>query len=371
MKIVLIGPVHPYVGGISQHTGLLCEALRAEHQVVMFSYKFLYPRFLFKRKQKDESGGGSIGDTRFIIHTANPFNWISSARKIRDEKADLIVVPWWHPYFAPCYLTMTRFMGKSKLVFVCHNVFPHERFPLDRFLTKWVLRKGDAFVVQSRTDEADLKSIKPDAVCRVNPHPTYDIFRAEGISEAEGRGRLGIGADIPMLLFFGFIREYKGLRHLLAAMPAVLERMPEAQLWVVGDFAGDRAAYEALMEGGGITTNVHIVDGYIPDREVENYFAAADLVVLPYESATQSGIVQIAYAFEKAVVVTDVGGLPEVVRDGETGFVVEARNPQALAAAIIRYFTEGRRDEFRENIRAHAAEFSWERLAEKVVDVVY
>lgn len=366
-KIVLVGPVYPYKGGISHYTSLMCAALRKQNQVYMMSYKFQYPKFLYKKEQKDFGNDAfRVEDTDYAIHTASPFNWVSAARKIRRLKPDLVIFQWWHPYFAPCYFAMSRLLGKIKTLYVCHNVFPHERFPLDRFLTKMVLGKGDCFIVQSSQDEEDLLSIRPGARYKKTVHPTYNAFRLQGLSREEGRRQLKLSADEKVILFFGFVREYKGLKHLLRAMPAISGSMEKARLLVVGDFPGNREEYTKLIEELGIEDAVDIYDGYIPDREVEKFFAAADLVALPYESATQSGIVQIAYGFEKPVVVTNVGGLPEVVREGETGYVVEAGDSAALGEKIIEYFREGKQEAFREAIRAEAERYSWDRMAETV-----
>lgn len=364
-KIVLVGPVYPYKGGISHYTSLMCTALREENDVYMMSYKLQYPKFLYKKEQKDYGNSTfCIDDTDYAINTANPFNWISVALKIRRMKPDLVIIQWWHPYFAPCYFTLSRLLGKIKTLFVCHNVFPHERFFLDRFLTKLVLKKGDRFIVHSEQDAGDLKSIKENAVYRKTVLPTYNVFKIQDLTREEGRRQLQIPDGEKVLLFFGFIREYKGLRYLLRAMPEVMGRLEKIRLLVVGDFPGNKDAYLKLAEELGIMSVTHIYDGYIPDREVEKFFAASDLVVLPYISATQSAIVQIAYGFEKPVVATNVGGLPEVVRDGETGYVVEAENSKALAERIIQFFEEGKAKEFYDAICAEAERYSWGRMTE-------
>lgn len=366
-KIVLVGPVYPYKGGISHYTGLMYRALRSRYDVSMVSYKMQYPKFLFKKEQKDYSNDTfKIDGTNYWIHTANPLNLVGTAGKIRREKPDLVIFQWWHPYFAPCYWILCRLLGRCRILFVCHNVFPHERFPMDRFLTKLVLRQGDYFITQSKMDAEDLLSIEKDARYVQAVHPTYNAFKFEDMSREQARGLLGIGADERVVLFFGFVREYKGLRHLLRAMPLLRSFGMDVRLLVVGDFGDDRQEYMDLIDELGIRNMLEIHGGYIPDKEVEKYFAACDLVALPYESATQSGIVQIAYGFEKPVVVTDVGGLPDVVTDGETGYVVEPRNPDALAEAVRRYFEEGKEEEFRRNIEGEAYRYSWDRMAEHV-----
>lgn len=367
MKIVLIGPVYPYKGGIAHYTSLLCNALRKKHDVLMISYKMQYPKLLFKKEQKDYSNKSfQIEDAQYWLNTANPFNIISTARRIRQWKPDVVVLQWWHPYFAPCYYLLARFLKHIPILFTCHNVFPHERFPMDQFLSRMVLRRGSGYIVQSHLDEADLLTVKPDAKHIVTPHPTYNAFKMQNMSREEARELLQVDVRTPMLLFFGFVREYKGLGYLLDAMGEIKEQMPETQLWVVGDFGEDKDKYLEQIQNNGIEDQVVLVEGYIPDREVEKYFAAADLVVLPYISATQSGIVQIAYGFEKPVVVTDAGGLPDVVQDHRTGYVVPKENADAIAKAVIDFYHTDHTIPWAEYIREQAGEFSWETMVARV-----
>lgn len=367
MRIVLIGPVYPYKGGISHYTSLLCRALRQKHEVIMVSYKMQYPKFLFKKEQKDYSNKSfQVDDTKYWIHTANPINLFLAARRIGKLRPDAVILQWWHPYFAPCYRILATLLGEIPLLITCHNVFPHERFPLDRFLTRMVLKRADGYIVQSHLDEKDLLTVKPDANYVVTPHPTYNAFKMKNMSKAEARALLAVGSDSPMLLFFGFVREYKGLKYLLDALPEVKKRIPDISLWVVGDFGDDKDVYLEQIEKNRIGDNIRLVEGYVPDQEVEKYFAAADLVVLPYVSATQSGIVQIAYGFDKPVVVTDVGGLPDVVRHKETGYVVPSGNAQEIAKAVISFYQEDRETDWESNIRKQAAEFSWETMVERM-----
>lgn len=367
MRIVLIGPVYPYKGGISHYTSLLCRALRQKHEVIMVSYKMQYPKFLFKKEQKDYSNKSfQVDDTKYWIHTANPINLFLAARRIRKLRPDAVILQWWHPYFAPCYRILATLLGEIPLLITCHNVFPHERFPLDRFLTRMVLKRADGYIVQSHLDEKDLLTVKPDANYVVTPHPTYNAFKMKNMSRAEARELLAVRHDSPMLLFFGFVREYKGLKYLLDALPEVKKRIPDISLWVVGDFGDDKDVYLEQIERNRIGDNIRLVEGYVPDQEVEKYFAAADLVVLPYVSATQSGIVQIAYGFDKPVVVTDVGGLPDVVRHKETGYVVPSGNAQEIAKAVISFYQEDRETDWESNIRKQAAEFSWETMVERM-----
>ncbi|MBO6089762.1 MAG: glycosyltransferase [Lachnospiraceae bacterium] len=374
MKIVLIGPVYPYKGGIAHYTSLLCKALRKKHEVTMISYKMQYPKLLFKKEQKDFSNDFfKVEDTNYLIHTANPFNIIGVSHKINSIHPDAVIIQWWHPYFSPCYRILVNHLKKDiKVIYTCHNVFPHERFPMDRFLTKLVLKKGDGFIVHSLSDEKDLLSIKSDVNKCFNPIPSFNAFRIKNTPINEARREIvekdgfDIKENTPLLLFFGFVREYKGLKHLLNSMPLIIEKMGNCKLLVVGSFGDDKQDYLDMIEKNGVSASVFLKDTYTPDDEVEKYFAAADIVVLPYEDATQSGIVQIAYGFEKPVLVTNVGGLPDVVTNDKTGYVVEPKNPEAIYKAVLDYFSNNRFEEFNEEIKKEAFRFSWEHMTESI-----
>ncbi|MBQ8814212.1 MAG: glycosyltransferase family 4 protein [Lachnospiraceae bacterium] len=364
-KIVLVGPVYPYKGGISHYTGMLYRALAKKHDVTMVSYKMQYPKFLFKKEQRDYSNDSfKVEDTNYWLNTANPFNIIATALKIRALKPDMVVIQWWHPYFAPCYMILTWLLKGIKVAYVCHNVFPHERFPMDKLLTRLTLKSGDHYTVQSALDARDLLSIKPDAKFCQTQLPTFNAFKFKDMSKEEAREILQIPADQKVLLFFGFVREYKGLKYLIQAMPGIKKKLGNVKLLVVGDFGDDKDQYMELIEKCGVGDVVETVGGYIPDREVEKYFAASDLVVLPYISATQSAVVQIAYGFTKPVIVTDVGGLPEVVNDGETGYVVKSESAAELAKATVKFFDEEKAEEFAVHIKEEEYKFSWDRIVE-------
>lgn len=372
-KVVLIGPVYPYKGGIAHYTGLMYRALCKIYDVEMVSYKFQYPKILYRKEQRDYGNDSfKIEDTKYLIHTANPFNWLYTAKRIRDIKTEMVIIQWWHPYFAPCYYMLCKCIKNIKILFVCHNVFPHERFPMDRILAKAVLRQGDRYIVQSRMDAEDLQTIIKDPIFRQTVHPTYNAFRLENMSGEEARSRLGIRMDEKILLFFGFVREYKGLKYLIQAMPQIVRCIPGAILLIVGDFSGEESKkqYVEMIARKQVQDCIRIYDGYIPDREVEKFFAASDLVMLPYISATQSGIAQIAYGFEKPVVATNVGGLPDVVADGRTGYIVEPENADALADAAVDFFEKDRAAEFAGNVKKEAYRFSWERMVEVVEELL-
>ena len=369
MKIVMLGPVWPYKGGIAQYTGAMCAALAKEHEVKAVSFSMQYPKLLYRHPQRDtENTTFRFDPAVYPLNTVNPFSWRKTAALIKKEAPDLVIVQWWHPWFAPCYASLLRRIRKTaKVLFVCHNVLPHEGFPLKEFLTRTVLRRGGAYIVHSGQDEADLKRLVPDPLFAHAVHPTYNQFRKRFITKEEARRELGIPAEQEVLLFFGFIREYKGLKHLIRALPAIRKARPAARLYVVGDFfENNREEYLSLIRETGAEEALTLVEGYLPDDRVEPYFAAADLCVLPYESATQSGVIQISYSFGLPVVATDVGGLPEVVPNGRTGFVVPAGDEDALAAAVVRFFEEDRAEAFARNIEQENERYSWDRMTEHV-----
>lgn len=367
-RIVMIGPVYPFKGGISHYTGAMAKNLTKDFEVFTVSYKMQYPKILFKSEQRDfDNDTFKVHDTKYLVNTANPFNWINSARKIKKLKPDYIIMQWWHPYFSPCYTGLSMLTRKIPKIFVCHNVFPHERFPLDRFLTRTVLRKGKAYITHSAMDAEDLKEIVAVPNYETTVLPVHNSFKMKNLTKPQARLAANVAEDKKILLFFGFVRDYKGLRHIINAMPEIVKYDSNIRLMIVGEFRSDKEHYLEQIKNLGVGDNIDIVDGYIPDSGIEKYFAASDLIVLPYESATQSGIVQIAYGFEKPVIATNVGGLPEVIADGKTGYIVEPKNPKALAEAVIRFFDENKSEEFTENVRKEAYRYSWDRMNEVVV----
>jgi glycosyltransferase involved in cell wall biosynthesis len=352
----------------------MARSLAERHEVTALSYSLQYPDILYPgSSQKDYANDAfKIEGTRYLLNTVNPVSYLKTAAFIRAQRPDLLIVQWWHPFFAPAYWTVARLVKSvCKILFVCHNVFPHEKFPLQNLLVPAVLKKGDAFVVHSELDEKALRSFVENPKYAKTVHPTYNAFKVAGLSRGEARKRLHLGEHEKVLLFFGFIREYKGLKTLIAAMPEITSSLPAGKLLIVGDFHSRRSRdeYADLLENSGCRENILLIDGYVPDDEVEKYFAACDLVVLPYDSATQSGIVQIAYGFEKPVAATDVGGLGEVVIDGKSGYVVPPKDPRSLASAVVKFFAEGKGPEFADYIQKEAYRYSWSRMADVIEDL--
>jgi glycosyltransferase involved in cell wall biosynthesis len=241
---------------------------------------------------------------------------------------------------------------------------------MQKLLTRKTLGRGNGYIVQSSQDEQELLEMLPNAVYKKTVHPTYNAFKLTDISKLDARKKLGLPENLKVLLFFGFVREYKGLKHLLNAMPLIVNKIPDCKLMIVGDIMeSEKANYLQRIERTGCKDSIMLVSDYVPDREVENYFSSCDLVVMPYESATQSGIAQIAYGFNKPVVATDVGGLPEVVLDNKTGYIVPPYQHELLADAVIKFFSENKAESFKEFIESEAFRFSWERMTEIVEEL--
>lgn len=372
LRIALVGPAWPYRGGISHYNTCLARELSLRHDVTVVNYSRLYPSFLFPGKtQYDESDTALRVESRRLIDSINPFTWIRAGIAIARMRPDLTVVQWWHPYFAPALSNICgilRAMSRTRIVFVCHNVVPHETSALDRILSTAAFAAAHAFVVQSREDLANLRRIRRRAPAVVRPHPIYDFFRTGETTREAARAAIG-EVDGPLLLFFGYIRPYKGLMHLIEAMPEI-SRAAGARLLVVGEFYEDDAPYRERVRALGLEERVRFVDRYVANDEVAAFFTAADLVALPYLSATQSGIAQIAIAFDRPMIATAVGGLPEVVAEGRTGFIVPPADPGAIAAAVRRFYDEGWAGRMAPEFAAEKERFSWSGMARALEELL-
>jgi glycosyltransferase involved in cell wall biosynthesis len=369
MRYVLIGPTYPYRGGISHYTTLLYQHLGAAHEVKLYSFKRQYPAFLFPgRTDKDPSRSPLRADCEYLLDPSNPLTWLETFRRIKEDQPDVLILQWWVPYWALTFASIAFLVQKftpTRILFICHNVLPHEGSAIDRLSAKLALGQGHCFIVQSQKDWEDLKRLLPEAEVRRAALPLYDVFQAEVMEGYTAKRSLGL--DGPVMLFFGFVRKYKGLEYLIRAMPEVLRRV-QVKLLIVGEFWEDKEPYLKAIEDLGLQGNIEVVDRYVPNEEVGLYFSAADVVVLPYVDATQSAIVSLAYTFDKPVITTHVGGLPEVVSDGETGFIVPPGDSQALAAAMVKYFEGDCASRFAANIKIQKNTLSWEALVRLIED---
>jgi glycosyltransferase involved in cell wall biosynthesis len=367
MKIVILGTAYPLRGGIAHFNALLASHLASRHEVETITFKRQYPDFFFPGStQQEQEAEPGLRPAPELIDSINPFNWVAVASEVRRRAPDLIIFKYWLPFFAPCFGTIAKLSKKksgAKVLFICDNIVPHERRIGDLALTRYAFRQADLFIVQSDAVERELNTYFPQAVYRNVPHPVYENFGA-ALPKAEARRRLGIAAP-KVILYFGYVRAYKGLMVLLEAM----KDLEGILLLAVGEFYDDETPYREKVKELGISERVRFVSSYVPNHEVALYFSAADAVVLPYLSATQSGIIQIAYNFGKPVIATAVGGLAEVVLDGRTGYVVPPRDPGALAAAVQRFYGGNREEEFSRNVAGEKKKYSWEHLVSVIEEL--
>ena len=373
MKICLIGPTYPYRGGISHYTTLLYKHLLSRHEVKFISFKRQYPKLLFPGKSDIDPSQTHIQEdgVQRILDSMNPTSWLRVASKIIKINPELLIIPWWVSFWAPQFWTISlivKIFCNSKILFLCHNVVEHESIWIDKILTRIVLKNGDFYIVHSTEDKQNLLSMFPEAKVKKSFHPTYDVFNIGDFNPRTVRKKYGIEGNI--ILFFGFVREYKGLKYLIKSLPEVLSKR-NITLLIVGEFWKDKDEYLHLINDLGIKDKIIIVDEYVPNEDVGFYFSAADLVVQPYISATGSGIIQIAFGFNKPVVATNVGCLPEVVEDGKTGYLVPPKDSHDLAKAIIKFFQEGNSREFSQNVEKDKYKFSWDRMVDVIEELAF
>jgi len=374
VKVALLGPTHPYRGGIAHYTTLLARAFAARHDVAMISFTRLYPGFLFPGSTQFDASGEAIAPpaaAERMVDSLLPWTWARAGRRIRALAPDLLIVPWWHPFFGPSLGTAARAARPRgapapKRVFLCHNVEPHEAAPGMRALAAYGLGAADGFLVHARSEAKRLARYAGSRPVRVHPHPSYEVFHAAAPDRE--RSRAALEARGRTILFFGYVRPYKGLSDLLAAL--ALAR-PDAWdlLYVVGEFYEPRERYAEALAHPALRGKVRVVDRYVANEEVAAYVAAADVVALPYREATGSGIAQVAFGGGTPVIATRTGGLEEVVEEGVTGLLVPPGDPHALARAIERYFDEGLAPRLREGVARARGRFTWEALVEALTEL--
>ncbi len=367
MRIAILSCFYPYRGGISQFNACLYGELSKEHIVKAFNFKRQYPEFLFPGKTQFVTADDEAVpvESESLLDTANPFSYISTYMAIREWKPDLLIVRYWMSYFAPSLGYITRRMRKHcKVISILDNVVPHEPHFFDTALTKYFLKGSTGSVTLCEAVSKDLIRIKPDADFTVIPHPLYSHF-GEKKSRTEAEERLGIAHGKKNILFFGLIRTYKGLDILLEAFGKLSD---EYQLIIAGEPYGSFEKYQEIIDRIPGRDRIFMDLKYIKDSEVTNYFSAADVAVLPYRSATQSGISSVSYHFEVPMIVTDVGGLKEAIGDTGTGLVASECTPEAILAEINRYFSDPSiRQDCIENIRLEKERLSWKSFADRLI----
>ena len=369
MKIVVLGTAWPYRGGIALFNERLAKEFQKENdEVITYTFTLQYPSFLFpgKTQYSEEPAPQDMNIVR-KVSSVNPFNWIKVGRELKKMAPDLIVIGFWLPFMAPCLGTIARIArknGRTKVVSVVHNIVPHEHRIGDKMFATYFCNSVDGFVAMSDSVLNDLTlfdSVKPRVFCR---HPLYDNFGKQ-VDREEALSELGLDTNNRYMLFFGLIRDYKGLDIMLKAYADSRLRKMGVKLIVAGEFYNNAEKYFELEKELGLEGEVIWHREFVPDSKVRYYFGAADIIVQPYKSATQSGVTQIAYHFEKPMIVTNVGGLAEIVPNGKAGYVVEP-DEKEIADAIVDFFGNNRQDEFKEGLLFEKRKYAWSNMTKSV-----
>ena len=372
MNIIIVGTAHPYRGGLAAFNERLALQFQKEgHDVEMYTFTLQYPSFLFPGKTQFTNDPAPAGLTiSRKINSCNPFNWIKVGNQIRKKKPDMVVFAYWMSFMAPCFGTIAKQIRKNhktRCIGLIHNMIPHEPNILDKYLPPYFVKQMDGFTTLSHAVIKDIdqfdKHNKPKSWA---PHPIYDHY-GKLIDKIEARKQLGLSADGKYVLFFDFIRDYKGLDLLIDAFGDLRLQDMGVRLLVAGEFYGDPQPYLNRIRSLDISDIVILHNDYIPDNKVNLYFRACDIVAQPYKTATQSGVTQVAFHFERPMLVTNVGGLPEIVPDGKIGYVV---NPDAqdIADALVRYYKENKEEEFTAGVREEKLKYGWDRMTAAVLN---
>lgn len=369
MKIILLGPAHPYRGGLASIMETMAREYQSRgHQVRIYTFTVQYPSLLFPGKtQYVDTPAPSDLHIERVMNTVNPINWIRLGLRIKREKPDMVLMKYWTPFMAPCFGTIARIArtnGVTKFICQIDNVEPHEHHIIDRPCNLYYLRAVDGFVYMSEQVHGELKAYTQTPAI-FSPHPMFENFGTK-VDKAEACEKIGIDPTLNYTLFFGLIRDYKGLDLLLEAWARWMPT--DRKLLIAGEFYTSREKYIALIERLGLQERVILHDHFIADEDVRYYFSAADCLVLPYRTATQSGVTQIAYNFSLPMIVTRVGGLPEIVPDGRIGLVCEP-TVEAIAEAMQRIYEGDTLQRLKDNFAEERKRFSWSAMCDKLLEV--
>ncbi len=370
-KVIIIGPAHPYRGGIANFNNSLADAFfKNGDDIEILSFKLQYPSFLFPGKTQFESSDPPKNiKIKSIINSINPFNWFSVAREINRKNPDFVIIRYWLPFMGPCLGSIARLLNKKiKILAITDNIIPHEKRFGDFFLTKYFVSSCDAFVTLSASVLEDLTHFTKSKNKKFTPHPIYDTF-GEKIDKSVAKKNLELNINDKYLLFFGFVRKYKGLDLMLHAMSDQRIKDLGVKLIVAGEFYDNIDFYLDLINELDIDSNIILKSDFIEERDVKNYFCASDMITQTYRTATQSGVTQIAYHFERPMLVTDVGGLAEIVPHKKVGYVT-TQEPKIIADAIVDFYTNNRELDFEKNTKTEKLKFSWQNLIHTIEDLV-
>lgn len=373
MKICIIGPAWPYRGGIAAFSERLANQFQSErHEVKLYTFTLQYPSFLFPgTTQYSEALKPQNLTIERRLSSVNPYTWFTLGRKVKTECYDLVILAYWMPFMSPCMGTVARIVrsnGHTRVVALCHNLVPHEKRIGDMLLTRWLLNSVHGVAALSQTVCSDAQRFVPNISTVASPHPIYDNFGAS-VSKGEACQHLGLDPEFNYILFFGLIRNYKGLDWLLQAIAMLGDKLVNTKLIIAGEFYGDGEKYHAMAQQLGITERLIWHTRFVPDSEVRYYFSAADLIVQPYKTATQSGVTQIAYQFGKPMIVTRVGGLPEIVPHGKVGLVVEP-NAEAVSHGIEEFYTLHNPSDFVDGLAEEKQKYSWGKMSEALLSFI-
>jgi glycosyltransferase involved in cell wall biosynthesis len=367
MKIAFLSIFYPFRGGIAQFSGAMFRALEIDHQVKAFNFKRQYPKVLFPGETqfvKEEDAADSI-DTERMLDSINPISFVRTAKAINNFKPEIFISSYWMTFFGPSIGGVAKRLNPSiKKIAILHNVKPHEKRFFDKASNNYFLNNHDGFVVLSDAVEKDLLEIHPEAKVLQLKHPNYNHFGTK-INQEEAIAKLGLDTEKKTVLFFGIIRDYKGLDVLLDAFGILNE---DFQLIIAGECYGSFEKYNLQIEKNKNRSRIKLHLKYISDQEVTNFFSAADVCILPYKSATQSGITAISHHFCIPIIATDVGGLKETIIDGENGLIVESADAEKIKFAIEKYFKEALKSKFEEKLDKENEENSWTNFTNKIIN---
>jgi len=363
MNILIVGPIKPFRGGIAHSNEILSKNLSKKHKVINISFKRLFPKVFYPGKfqiaYKENNG---------TLDSINPMNWIFEKKKFK--KADIVIFQWWTTFLFPCFYYLAT-KTKVKKIALCQNIFPHSegilKFivnPLNKILTKIFLSKMDRLVAMSNSDKKLLIKMFPKKEIGLYFEPMYDLPGIKNGNPTKQEAKNKLGLKNKTMLFFGFVREYKGLKYLIEAMPEIVKKT-QAELIIVGEFWENKEKYEEVIKSKGIEKKVRIIDEYIPDKEISNYFIGSDLLVLPYISISESGVIRMAFNFNIPILSTKVGGNPDHIENGVNGFLVGPKNPKALAQKATEFFTQNLYSKLSKGMAKKRKDLEWSNIKEK------
>lgn len=373
-KIILIGPAYPYRGGNALFVSYLYDALEKHFTIELINYSLLYPSLLFPGTTQFDQSKNVIkkAPNKRLLSSINPLTWYRVAKRITAQNPDLVIFDWWHPFFAPCHYAVSCLLGKdykNKILFITENVISHEAKGIEKYLTKVGISRASAFLALSDTVVQELRAYssgKPVYKSELPVYDCYDTVSAEGDTILPPHWNEGD----RILLFFGYVRKYKGLDILLESMKNLVQKDSRYRLLIVGEFYDSPGEYTRYAEEEGLSESVHFINKFIPNEEVGRYYRVADVVILPYRSATQSGILNVAYGFRKPVIVTNVGGLAEFVEQEKTGLVIDEADAVQIAEGIELFYSLRDRVDFTAEIEKKTGDNGFNRIPQTIEEII-